>query len=164
MSKKYVTLVLGLGNDILMDDGIGPRLVNDLSRECSLAEIQYKSASVGGLELVELIQDYQQLVLIDAIKTENGVPGAVYFFNPDNFNETQNLSNIHDISFLQALKLAGILNIKVPQSIHIIAIEIKEDRIFGSEFTPELQSRYHDIKNQVKHFINSLSTSAVLKQ
>jgi hydrogenase maturation protease len=164
MPGKYKTLILGVGNDILMDDGIGPRLVNDLSRELQIPGAEFKSACVGGLELVESIQGFQRLIIIDAIKTDNGIPGAVYYFNQDTYSETLHLSNLHDISFLQALKLAEILGMMVPEAIHIIAIEIKEDKIFGSEFTPELQAKYHEIKSKIQTFLDSLTTNEIVKQ
>jgi len=43
-------LVLGIGNDILTDDGIGPKLVGELRKMDFPADITFKTASVGGLE------------------------------------------------------------------------------------------------------------------
>lgn len=150
------TLVLGIGNDILMDDGIGIRLVRELQEQNTRQEIAFKTCMLGGFDVLDLIVGYRQVVILDAIKTVEGVPGDVYHMAPGDFKETLHLSNIHDISFLNALKIGKKLNLEVPQKIDIIAIEIIEDRVFGREFTPRLQARYPEIKKQVQKLFNDL--------
>ncbi|MFA6922973.1 MAG: hydrogenase maturation protease [Bacteroidales bacterium] len=149
-------LILGLGNEILMDDGIGPKLCMEVQKKLSQPNIKYETAAIGGLDLLELIRDYNTLIIIDAIKTKDGKPGDVYYLTPSSFKETSNISNIHDISFLTALKLGEKLNIKIPSKIHIIAIEIVEDLIFGSCFTTAIQQKYDAIKNEVVKLISEL--------
>ena len=149
MSKNSI-LVLGVGNDILTDDGIGPRLVRRLAQECPSDQFQYETASLGGLELVELLAGHRQAVLIDAIKTIGGTSGDVYFFTPRDFQATLHLSNIHDISFLNALELGRQLRFEIPEDIRIIAVEIMEDRMFGEAFTPPVQARYEEIFRAVR--------------
>jgi Ni,Fe-hydrogenase maturation factor len=63
------------------------------------------------------------------------------------------LSSFHDTSFLTALKFGKKLGFKIPQKIHIIAIEIIEDRTFGNEFTEPLKRRYDEILSRVKESI-----------
>jgi hydrogenase maturation protease len=153
---KKPVLILGVGNEILTDDGIGPKIVHRLAEECPQDNCDYQTAGLGGLELVELIQGYKKVVFIDAIKTGRGPIGDVYFFTPRDFRETLHLSNIHDISFLQALELARQMKIDIPEDIRIIAIEIKEDKIFGEAFTPEVQNRYEEIYQVVKKNIQAM--------
>jgi len=151
-NKKDI-LILGLGNDILMDDGIGPKLVWHLEKIISDTRINFETAAIGGMELIEIIRDYKQVVIIDAIKTLNGIPGSVYYLTPSNFKETLHISHIHDISFLTALQLAKKLKIPITGKIVIIAIEIIEDLIFGDNFTPELQEKYEEIKYEVETIV-----------
>ena len=155
-NKHRGTLILGMGNDILMDDGIGPKLAWYLQDTLNLPDITYDTAALGGMELIEMIRDYKDLVLIDAIKTKDGRAGDVYYLTPENFKETLHVSTVHDLSFLEALALAKRLNIKIPDPIHIIAIEIIEDLTFGNDFTPPLQARYPDIKMEVKKMVLEL--------
>ena len=56
------TLILGLGNDILSDDRIGPELVNDLSEILDNPGIKFETASSGGLELMETIKDFKKVI------------------------------------------------------------------------------------------------------
>ena len=150
---ENMKLVLGIGNEILTDDGIGPKLVNDLGKEFQSPEIHFVCACIGGLEIIELLNGYDEAILIDAIRTKNGIPGAVYLFSPDDFQETMHLSNLHDISFLTALRLGKKLEIKLPEEIRIIAIEIIEDQEFSVEMTPPLNSRYPEILREIREYL-----------
>jgi hydrogenase maturation protease len=149
-------LILGLGNDILMDDGIGPKLARELEKRIDNPSITYDTAAIGGLEMLEFIRDFNTVIIIDAIKTLNGVPGDIYLLSPSNFKETSHISNLHDISFLTALELGKELNMKIPSAIHIIAVEIIEDLTFGNDFTPPLQQRYEEIKEEVFQMVKEL--------
>ncbi len=104
-NKTNDILVFGVGNEILTDDGIGPKLVKRLQKEFTHSGIEYDTAFLGGMELLEYIQGYKTVVFIDAIRTRNGIPGDVYQLSLSNFKETLHLSNVHDISFITAFEL-----------------------------------------------------------
>ena len=148
-------LVLGIGNDILKDDGIGPRLVKDLKKEIFPEGICFKTSSMGGLEILELIREFHTVLILDAIKTKNGNPGDVYYFNPSDFHETMHLSNLHDVNFITAIELAKKIKLSIPENIHIIAVEIIEDLEFGRTLSPELEERYPEILSQVHEHLYS---------
>jgi hydrogenase maturation protease len=150
-------LIFGIGNEILSDDAIGPKLVKDLEKKLAFPEADFITAALGGLEILEFIQGYQKVVIIDAIKTKGGIPGDVYLFNLDDFKETLHLSNLHDISFLNAIKLGDQLGFKMPDDIKIIAIEIIEDLIFSNDFTEPIQERYSEIYKEIEEFISEYS-------
>jgi len=143
-------LIIGIGNDILTDDGIGPRLANDLNKNRLPPGIAIIQATLGGMELLELIRDYDVVIIIDALKSGMHQPGTVLCFVPKDFEETLNLSNIHDIDFLTALELGKRTGMKIPSTITIIAIEIVEDRVFSKNFSPEIASKYPYILHQVQ--------------
>jgi hydrogenase maturation protease len=150
------TLILGLGNEILSDDGIGPRLVKNLAQMFDDSNLQFKTASCGGLEIMEYLRSFDKAVLIDAIHTRDGKPGNVYYFKPSDFRETSNLSNLHDVNFLTALKLGEILKLDMPSDLHIIAVEIIEDLEFSEELTPILNKRYPETLARVFVIINQI--------
>jgi len=152
---KTKTLLLGLGNDILTDDGIGPKLVNDLQNELSKENFDFLNVCVGGLELLDHMLGYDTVFILDAIQTEHGQPGDVYFLSTKDFKETSHISNLHDINFLTALKLAKKLDITVPSNIHIIAVEIIEDRVFSENLSPEVEIKYPKIIRKVKEYIRN---------
>lgn len=156
MQEENKILILGMGNDILTDDGIGIKITKFLEKNFPFPNIVYDTLSLGGLEIIEYIREFKMVIIIDAIKTLNGIPGTVYQFIPDDFKETTHLSNIHDVSFLTSLKLARELGITTPEHIHIIAVEIIEDMIFSEELTPPLQEKYPEILKKITEIVEEL--------
>ncbi|MCX5657770.1 MAG: hydrogenase maturation protease, partial [Candidatus Omnitrophica bacterium] len=117
MSGNNKTLILGLGNDILMDDGVGPKLMRVVAEHYPSPDFEYETAALGGMELIEMRRDDSRVIIIDAIMTRGGIPGAVYHLTPANFKETSHISNLHDISFLTALNMAESLDIYISDRI-----------------------------------------------
>jgi len=149
-------LILGMGNDILMDDGIGPRLVRDLSEMNINSKIRFNVACCGGLEMMEYIKGYDKVIFIDAIRTRDGKPGDVYSFIPSDFRETSHLSNLHDIYFLTALELGNKLELDLPVDLHIIAVEILEDMEFSEDLTLPLKKEYPRILKKVLSLVKKI--------
>lgn len=147
MTQK--TLILGIGNDILTDDGIGPKLVQALKKDIHADNLVYMTVAAGGLEILEIIKDFRNVIILDAIKTKDGSPGDVYHLTPSNFKETLHISSFHDISFLTALQLAEKIDIPIPEKINIIAIEILDDLTFSSEFSKPVAEKYDIIYKKV---------------
>ncbi|MCX7954323.1 MAG: hydrogenase maturation protease [Bacteroidales bacterium] len=154
-------LVYGIGNEILCDDGIGPKITSELKKSGRFKNVCFETGYLGGLEILDIIQNYKNVIFIDAIKTINGTPGTVYVFKPEDFKETLHLSSIHDISFLTALQLAKKLNLPIPHNVYIIAIEIVEDKIFSETFSPIIQEKFPEIIKNVEsiiaHICNNLN-------
>jgi hydrogenase maturation protease len=149
-------LILGIGNDILTDDAIGPKIVKRLQEDLSYDNISFLTAAAGGLEILEMIKNYQQVIIIDAIKTRDGIPGTVYYLTPENFKETLHISSFHDVSFLTALKLAAKLEIPVPGRIDIIAVEIVEDLTFSNDFSKPISDKYDKIYHEIRETVMGL--------
>lgn len=154
--KKNKILIHGIGNEIVTDDGIGPKLVKRLKGNLSRTDIDFETAFIGGLEVLEFIQGYQTVIFIDAIRTRGGVPGTVYKLTPENFNSTIHLSSVHDVSFVTAVDLGKKLGLEMPEFIHIIAVEIVEDRVFDDNFSPQIQEKYEDIYREVKEITEEI--------
>jgi hydrogenase maturation protease len=149
-------LLHGIGNEILTDDGIGPKLVKRLKGDLSKNGIDFETAVVGGLDTMESIRGYDIVIFIDAIRTKNGIPGTVYRLSPEDFDHTLHLSNVHDVSFLAAVELGKKLGLDMPPFIHIIAVEIAEDRQFSDNFSPQIQSLYEEIYKEVKRITEEI--------
>ena len=148
-------LILGIGNRILSDDGIGIKLIEDLQDEFLHPMVHFKTACTGGLEIVEMMQNYNDVLIIDAIKTPGGEPGKIYHFTVEDFKETLHISSFHDISFLIALEFMKRSGLNVPENIRILAVEILEDSYFSEDFSFEIQKQYKTIRNKVRSFIRN---------
>jgi hydrogenase maturation protease len=102
-------------------------------------EIAVTEASVGGLELLDLLCGYDRAIVIDAIQTAGGRPGDVYRLEPEAFSTTRHATNPHDVSFTGALELGKRLGLAMPARITVFAIEVREVDSFSEECSPEVE-------------------------
>ncbi|MBS3784838.1 MAG: hydrogenase maturation protease, partial [Anaerolineae bacterium] len=63
------TLVLGMGNTILCDDGVGIYVVREVADRFQQEQVDFSEASVGGLRILDVIGGYERVIMVDAIQT-----------------------------------------------------------------------------------------------
>ena len=130
------TLVLGLGNPILRDDGVGLAVAQVLrERLAGAAGVEVDVESRGGLRVVERMTGYERVVLIDAL-CSGRVPGAVLRLTLRAIPTQHNASG-HDVNLATALALARASGLDVPRAedVHIVAIEVEQVDTFGTTLT-----------------------------
>ncbi len=133
------TLVLGLGNPILCDDGVGIRVARELRHRLDRKDVTVQETSLAGLRLLDLLTGYDRAVIIDAIETDEGKAGQVYRLDPDAFGAAKHVSSVHDVDFATALALGERLGMSLPGQIVIYAIEAEDTGTFSEECTPEVR-------------------------
>ena len=134
------TLILGMGNPILTDDGVGIRVVREIEAKIDEGAATVLDASVSGLGLLDLLAGYDKAIIVDAIHTGGEAePGEIMVLSPDSFEASRRLSCIHDVDFATALDLGKKLGIHLPQEIVIYAIEASDTTTFSEELTPEVE-------------------------
>ena len=120
------TLVIGLGNPILGDDGVGWKVIEYLTRNFNQRNsIEFDCLSVGGLSLMERMLGYDRVVIIDAIETGQNPDGTVKAF-PLAALENPRLghsASTHDTSLITALQTAQTMDMKVPSRVYVVSIE-----------------------------------------
>jgi len=132
------TLVLGLGNPILTDDGVGIHVVRAAAAQCFPANgVTFAEASVGGLRLLDLLTGYERVVMVDAIQTRGGRSGDVYQMGPDDLQASLHSGSTHDLSLSGALALGRGIGMALPkdEDIVIVAVEIENVLVFGEACT-----------------------------
>lgn len=141
------TLVLGIGNPIVTDDSVGlkvARLIKERRPELDVVE-----ACSGAMGLFDYVIDQDRVILIDSIKTENGVPGEVYRMRIDDLNPTLRQHSSHGLDIASALKIGEGLGYKMPEAVNIYAIQVKDNIRFGEECTAEVAERIPLIAQQI---------------
>ena len=120
------TIILGVGNLILGDDGVGVHVVNEVKKRIKNPNITIDEAITGGMNLLDLILGYDKAIIIDAVKSTESEKGTVKRIPISNFN-TLHSCNPHDVSLIEAIKMAEKLGeTRIPREIIIIGIIIKE--------------------------------------
>lgn len=133
-------MLLGLGNPIMGDDGVGIYVVRILKDKIpSRADVEFKGLSLGGLRLVEEILGYESVFIIDSIASSDTV-GRIREFSPEQFKGTQYVSSPHGTNFATALELYKKLEAnEIPKTIRIFTIDIKPEFTFTEALSPPVQ-------------------------
>ena len=96
-----------MGNPFLSDDAVGIRLARELGRH--LADHPHldvvEECPVGGLDLLDVVKGYDQVIVLDSLRTEGGTAGDSHHFTADALRGTIHLEGIHDVNFATALEL-----------------------------------------------------------
>jgi len=139
--------VLGIGNLLLKDEGIGVHLVQKLTSMVDNAKVNIIDAGTSP-DLMSLVDgNIDKLILIDAVKAGNS-PGTVYRFSPDNLDLASTTPiSLHEIGVVDSLKIMASFD-RLPKSTVIIGIEPKTID-FGLELSPEVEKKLPKIINLV---------------
>jgi len=132
------TLVVGLGNPILGDDGIGWRVADGLRAQ--IPDVEVECLALGGLSLMERLVGYERVIIIDSIQTRQGQVGQVYRFALDDLPDLSagHTTAAHDTSLQTALKMGRAMGAPLPDEIHIVAVEAERVYDFSEELSPEV--------------------------
>jgi len=136
---KTKTLILGLGNSLLCDDGVGIYVAAELKNRINRPEITVIETGVAGLSLLDLLVGYDRAIIIDAIQTVGGKAGQIYRLDPGAFDTALHTASAHGIDFTTALEFGKKLGLSLPQQIVIFAIEASDVNTFSEECTPEVK-------------------------
>ena len=158
------TLLIGMGNPILSDDAVGVRLARDIGRRLTgvpgLSIME--ECSVGGLNIVELLEGYDRAIILDSIRTSGGVPGDWHRFTSVALRETMNLGNIHDVNFATALELGRRMGMELPaeEDIHIFAVEALDLITFSETMTAPMEKAYPDFLEAIFREVEAILGSS----
>ncbi len=130
------TVIIGLGNPILTDDGVGIKVARALRDELgSNSSIDIKELYAGGIRLLDAMTGYEKAVLVDAMVTGKRSPGTICSVSDSELGSARNIASTHDINFATALELGRMLGIRLPGDIKVFGIEAEEVERFGETLT-----------------------------
>jgi hydrogenase maturation protease len=137
------TLVIGLGNPILGDDGVGWRVVEEIARKTAhRPEVEVDCVSLGGLSLMERLTGYEHVILVDSIFTGKKPIGTLSQFALSDLPDLTagHSASAHDTSLHNALKVGRSMNIPLPrdEDVVIIAIEAENVYDFSETLSPQV--------------------------
>lgn len=135
------TVVLGLGNPLMADEGIGVRLVVRLSRlAAERPDVEFLDAGTGGLAVLHHIQGRRKAVFIDCAYMGEE-PGAIRRFTPEEVHSSKTLAHqsLHEADLLRILDMSQQLG-QAPDEVVIFGIQ--PQRIEPAmELSPVLEDR-----------------------
>jgi len=136
------TIILGLGNPILGDDGIGCRVAQEVKNRLADQagqQVEVEPFYRGGLALMERLTGYEKAIIVDSIQGLNGPPGTLHRLTLDHLPTPNNIDSPHDTSLRTALETGRRLGAKLPKKIVIVGVEIAPPSDFSEELSPEVR-------------------------
>ena len=138
-SHRKKTTVVGVGNLLLSDEGVGVHVVKELMGMALPSGVQVIDGGVSGLGLLNVVTGAHRLIVIDAVRA-GGPAGSIYRFGIEDLTTYPNRykMSVHEIGILEVLHLSGLVD-KTPKAT-IIGIEPKSMEM-GMDLSPEVQAK-----------------------
>jgi hydrogenase maturation protease len=165
-------LVLGLGNDLFRDDGVGLQAARALKAELELEkgastelklEVEVLESPLSGPAILDLLMGYDQAIIIDAIKTGEGSPGEIYELELDpaelELGRLEPSASLHYAGLPEALALAWSLGPDLPKRLKIYAVEAGELSL-GEGLTERVAEALPKLLAEVRGEVERLSSVA----
>lgn len=151
-------VVLGVGNLLLSDEGVGVHVANKLMEMDLPSVVQVVEGGTDGFRLMNIVTEADRLIVVDAVKG-GGPPGSIYRFGvkdaqtyPDAYK-----TSVHQIGILEVIHLSELIG-KTPETT-IIGVEPKSLDI-GMELSPEVHAKLSRIVELVVEEIKRPALSA----
>lgn len=152
------TLVIGLGNPILGDDGVGWRVAQELQNHGNLpSDVDITYLALGGISLMEELIGYERAIIIDAIVTHQAPIGTVSRFSIDDLTDPffGHLSSSHDTSLQNALQIGRDLGAQLPSEIIVVAIESQNVYDFSEELSAQVSAAIPEAVRITKEILSA---------
>ncbi len=133
------TVILGVGNVLLSDEGVGVHVANELIKMELPANVSVVEGGTDGFRLLNVITEADRLIVVDAVKA-GGEPGTIYRFD---INDVRNSpsgfkTSVHQIGILEVIDLSGLIG-KTPHTT-VIGVEPKSLDM-SLELSPEIKDK-----------------------
>jgi hydrogenase maturation protease len=129
-------LVMGIGNVLLGDEGVGVHVVRELEKHRLPDHVTLLDGGTGGFHLLEYLQEYPRLVLVDA--TLDGKPaGTISVLRPRFSHEFPRTLSAHDIGLKDLVESAALLG-KLPEII-LYTVSVNPEQALSTELSEEIR-------------------------
>ena len=156
------TIVVGLGNPILGDDGVGWKIAEKLEKQLTShgSQVDVDCVSVGGISLMERLIGYDRAILVDAFISDADI-GSVSVMNLEELPNysAYHITSTHDTSLQNALAFGRAMGAHLPETVTIVGIAIKPIREFGEALSPPVEQA---VSCAVKIVLDLLKETAVV--
>ncbi|HUK13103.1 MAG TPA: hydrogenase maturation protease [Thermoanaerobaculaceae bacterium] len=131
------TLVLGLGNDLVADDGFGPAVARECRRALGGREgVAVEEASAAGLRLLDLLVGYRRALILDVVQTARVPPGTLLEWPLGGGDRARTLGGSHQCDPLTALALGRALGFELPDEVRLVVAEAEDLETIRESMSP----------------------------
>jgi hydrogenase maturation protease len=137
MPQERIT-VMGLGNPLMRDEGVGVRVAEVLMESFDFPDnVTVLDAGTMGMSILNLFQDADYMLVVDAIDGTGEEPGTVVRMDPADIAPNQVLHSLHDIRFVDVLQAAELMGSPVVGE--CIAVQVQDMSEMSIGLTPAVE-------------------------
>jgi len=145
--------VLGVGNTLKGDDGIGVVLLNRLKESELPGEVEFYEVGTSGMNILHHLKNLDTAVIIDAVRSK-GEPGDSVFFSPDDVDNDLEVRSTHDANLLEAIELSETMGER-PDRVVIMGI-IPKNMEINEDLSSPLRDRLPELEGELRGKVLSL--------
>lgn len=132
------TLVIGVGNLLRCDDGVGIHVVNRINEVASY--IDTLDVALGSIEILEAMKGRDRVFIVDAIQA-GGEPGTIYRVNLSRGEDPPRITHSHGVDLLTTLKLGdSLFPGQMPREMILLAVEAEDITTLSESCTSKVQA------------------------
>ena len=122
--QRSEILILGIGNILMADDGVGIRAIERLRGIPLPAGIEVVDGGTSGADLVDILAERRKVIVIDAIDV-GAKPGTVIRYAGDSWSEhARQAISLHEVGLGQAMSMVKLIGV-APQEMVVFGIQIQ---------------------------------------
>lgn len=146
-------LILGIGNILMGDEGVGVHAVRFLEKQNLPPRATLLDGGTGGFALLSYLQEYHRIIMIDATM-DGKPPGTITVLRPKFASDFPRALSAHDIGLRDLVEATSMLG-QLPE-IHLITVSIAAIQSMQMELSAELVPALPRIADTVRHILGSL--------
>jgi hydrogenase maturation protease len=154
-SPRPRILVLGIGNLLLGDEGVGVHAAQMLATLSLPENVLVVDGGTGGFHLLSLFADHDILILIDATLDDNP-PGTVRELRPRFANEYPRTLSAHDIGLRDLVETAALTGAR--PDVHLIIVSIRSLQHMSTELSPPVAAVLPKVISRVQRILATFTT------
>ena len=135
-------LVMGIGNVLMLDEGVGPAVIARLLDEYDFpAHVDVIDSGTMGMGMLNLFSEYDYMIVVDAVDGTGEKPGTVLAVSPEEIAPSTVLhDSMHDMRFVDVLQAAELVGWKTDGIVVGIQIEDIAPQDLEIGLTPDVEA------------------------
>lgn len=145
-------IIVGAGNTIVRDDGVGIYISRMLKKSLHHPGVKIKETSLSGITYIDMLEGFDFAFIIDSIKLENDDIGELYKIEEGEIEieYKKNPQSLHLFTLWDAVSLGRKIGLKMPDKIIVYAVNVSDNTTFNECFSPEIQNAIQPISENIK--------------
>lgn len=147
------TLIVGLGNELMGDDGVGIVAARRLRADSTVCA-DIIDCNLSGVSLIDVLSGYNKVVFIDALRTKEHSIGDLVELDLADFRSIPSVSP-HHTGLPELVDISRKLGIDFPDEIRIIGVEIEDRHELGMNLSEPIEKAMEGLLVKIKSYLQS---------